>query len=90
MLQCVGGVSLKTRQWVMATVVLVSCLVGLASAGHALHTSWMQLEELWHAEYKTVEQIRTISQPIAELSDALQRSVECISYEFDEYLEIEA
>ncbi|XP_050693506.1 prolyl 4-hydroxylase subunit alpha-1-like [Eriocheir sinensis] len=59
----------------MAAVAMVSCLVGLASAGHALHTSWMQLEELWHAEYKTVEQIRAISQPVAELSDALQRYI---------------
>lgn len=59
----------------MAAVAVVSCLVGIVSADYALHTSWMQLEELWHAEDKTVGQIKAIIHPLTELSDALQRSV---------------
>lgn len=59
----------------MAAVVVVSCFVVVASAGHAQHASWTELEELWHAEYKTVEHIKSVMQPVAELSDVLQRLV---------------
>ncbi|XP_063871395.1 prolyl 4-hydroxylase subunit alpha-2-like [Scylla paramamosain] len=60
----------------MAAVLVVSCLVGVASAGHAQHASWTQLEELWHAEYKAVERIKTVIQPVAELGDVLKTYVE--------------
>ncbi|MPC27472.1 Prolyl 4-hydroxylase subunit alpha-2 [Portunus trituberculatus] len=60
----------------MVAVLVVSCLIGVASGGHAQHASWTQLEELWHAEYKAVEHIKAVMQPVAELGDVLKTYVE--------------
>lgn len=72
----VWSVSAPYARCLMAAVALVSCLMGVVSAGFAMPTSCMQLEELWHVENEAVRQIKAIMEPVAELSDRLQRSVE--------------
>lgn len=61
----------------MAAILVVNCLMGSAFAGHAQHASWTQLEELWHAEYKAVEHLKAVIQPVAELGDVLKTLVYC-------------
>ncbi|XP_071522950.1 prolyl 4-hydroxylase subunit alpha-3-like isoform X2 [Panulirus ornatus] len=59
----------------MASLVVLSSIVGVVTAGHALHASWTQLEHLWRTDVKAVEQIRSVIQSVNELNGVLQRYV---------------
>ncbi|KAG7160175.1 Prolyl 4-hydroxylase subunit alpha-1-like 2 [Homarus americanus] len=69
--------SFNLSPWTLTlSLLLMASLMGMVTGGHALHASWAQLEQLWQAEVKAVEQIRKVVLTLSELNGVLHRYVQ--------------
>nr|XP_027208499.1 uncharacterized protein LOC113802173 [Penaeus vannamei] len=59
----------------MVFLVLFFTIAGVACDGHALHTSWAQIDQLWKDESEAIARIRTTMHSLSKLNEVLKRYV---------------
>ncbi|XP_042864066.1 prolyl 4-hydroxylase subunit alpha-1-like [Penaeus japonicus] len=59
----------------MTSLVFFIIIVGVACDGHALHTSWAQIDQLWKDEAEAIARMRTTIHSLNKLNEVLNRYV---------------